>query len=249
MPSLLWIGLPIHQVIGSVKFSNMFSSFSSFYILLKKKQLKLKDSLQLIPFALFGGLCGGLLANSFSEKAMNLLAICLLTVALMNFIKKTLPSDESDWHLHKKVYPSLFGISVYDGMFGPGQATMLMYTFLRNGATYLQSLAFTRFQTFISCTAAFITYFMAGNIAWGIAIYYTIGSLIGSQLYLACGSKNLHWTVEIHFTFGHDRIIDSNGDQSCISLKQRQTPFNESAFFLCLLILPYSFLVSLETGS
>jgi uncharacterized membrane protein YfcA len=44
----------------------MFSSFSSFYILLKKKQLKLKVALQLIPFALFGGLCGGLLANSFS---------------------------------------------------------------------------------------------------------------------------------------------------------------------------------------
>ncbi|MGG4198133.1 hypothetical protein [Peribacillus frigoritolerans] len=64
------IGLPIHQVIGSVKFPNMFSSFSSFYISLKKKQLKLKDALQLIPFALFSGLCGGLLANSFSEKAM-----------------------------------------------------------------------------------------------------------------------------------------------------------------------------------
>ncbi len=64
MPSLLLIGLPIHQVIGSVKFSNMFSSFSSFYILLKKKQLKLKDALQLIPFALFGGFFGGLLANS-----------------------------------------------------------------------------------------------------------------------------------------------------------------------------------------
>lgn len=150
MPSLLLIGPPIHQIIGSVKFSNMISSFSSFYILFKKKQLKLKDALQLIPFALFGGLYGGLLANSFSEKEMNLLAICLLTVAL---IMNLIPSDESDWHLPKKVYPSLFGISVYDGMFGPGQATMLMYTFLGNGATYLQSLAFTRIQTFISCTA------------------------------------------------------------------------------------------------
>ncbi|MEI2471097.1 sulfite exporter TauE/SafE family protein [Peribacillus frigoritolerans] len=187
MPSLLLIGPPIHQVIGSVKFPNMFSSFSSFYILLKKKQQKLKDALQLIPFALFGGLCCGLLANSFSGKAMNLLAICLLTVALiMNFIKKPQPSDETDWHLPKKVYPSLFVISVYDGMFGPGQATMLMYTFLRNGATYLQSLAITRFQTFISCTAAFITY------SWPvkrIAIYYTFGSLIGSRLALRVAQK------------------------------------------------------------
>ncbi|MET1177846.1 TSUP family transporter [Peribacillus simplex] len=37
MTSLLLIGLPIHQVIGSVKFPNMFSSFSSFYTLFKKK--------------------------------------------------------------------------------------------------------------------------------------------------------------------------------------------------------------------
>ncbi|MFJ7992315.1 TSUP family transporter [Peribacillus frigoritolerans] len=88
------------------------------------------------------------------------------------------------------VYPSLFGISVHDGMFGPEQATMLMYTFLRNGATYLQSLAFTRFQTFIGCTAAHsLPIFMAGNIAWRIAIYYTIGSLIGSQLALRVAQK------------------------------------------------------------
>lgn len=183
MPSLLLLGLPIHQVIGSVKFSNMFSSFSSFYILLKKKQLKLKGSLQLIPFALIGGLCGGLLANSFSEKAMNLLAICLLTVALiMNFIKKPKPSDEIGLASPKKSLSIPIRNQFYDGMFGPRQATMLMYTFLRNGATYLQSLAFTRFQTFISCTAAFITYFMAGNIAWGIAIYYTIGSRLALRV-------------------------------------------------------------------
>jgi uncharacterized membrane protein YfcA len=30
---------------------------------------------------------------------------------------------------------------------------------------------------------------MAGNIAWGIAIYYTIGSLIGSQLALRVAQK------------------------------------------------------------
>ena len=190
MPSLLLIGIPIHQVIGSVKFSNMLSSFSSFYFLFKKKQLHLNDALKLVPFAILGGLCGGLLANSFTEKTMNLMAIFLLTVAMiLNFLKKPHPNNEEEWKLPKKVYPSLFGISVYDGMFGPGQATMLMYTFLRNGATYLQSLAFTRFQTFVSCTAAFVTYFIAGNINWKVAIYYTIGSLIGSQLALRVAEK------------------------------------------------------------
>lgn len=190
MPSLLLIGIPIHQVIGSVKFSNMLSSFSSFYFLFRKKQLKLIEALKLVPFAILGGFCGGLLANSFTEKTMNVMAIFLLTVAMiLNFLKKPRPNNEDEWKLPKKVYPSLFGISVYDGMFGPGQATMLMYTFLRNGATYLQSLAFTRFQTFVSCAAAFVTYLIAGNITWRVAIYYTIGSLIGSQLALRVAEK------------------------------------------------------------
>ncbi|WP_269085337.1 hypothetical protein [Peribacillus muralis] len=98
----------------------MFSSFSSFYILMKKKQLKAADTLKLIP-ALFGGFCGGLLANSFSEKMMNLLAICLLTIALvMNFIKKPKPDSETVWHLPKKcILPcsesvSTMGCSVQD---------------------------------------------------------------------------------------------------------------------------------------
>ncbi|WP_286178560.1 TSUP family transporter [Bacillus sp. B4EP4a] len=39
MPSLLLIGLPIHQVIGSVKFSNMFSSFPVFIFYSRKNSL------------------------------------------------------------------------------------------------------------------------------------------------------------------------------------------------------------------
>ncbi|WP_311380990.1 sulfite exporter TauE/SafE family protein [Bacillus sp. ISL-57] len=160
-------------------------------------------------------------------------------------MKKPRPSDESDWHLPIKVYPSLFGISVYDEMFGPGQATMLMYTFLRNGATYLQSLDFTRFQTFISCTQAFITYFMAGNIAGGIALYYTFGSLIGSQLTLRVAQKISTGQLKFILHSFTIRIIDSIGHQGCV----RENPFNEPSLFLCLPFIPYSSLASLVTGS
>jgi uncharacterized protein len=183
MPSMLLIGIPIHSVIATAKFSNMFSSFSSFYTLVKQKELTWKNVSNLIPFALFGGFAGGLLANSFTENTMNMMAIILLSSAfIISLLKKPIPSGKGIWKLPKKSYPSLMGISVYDGMFGPGQATLLMYTFLQNGATYLQALAFTRFQTFISCAAAFATYLYAGNFKWDTAIYYAIGALAGAQL-------------------------------------------------------------------
>ncbi|PLS16504.1 sulfite exporter TauE/SafE family protein [Bacillus sp. M6-12] len=182
MPSLLLIGIPIHSVIATAKFSNVFSSFSSFYILLKQKELSWRDAATLIPFALGGGMAGGLLANSFSEKTMTVLAVFLLSGALaMNFLKKPKGDSEGIWKLEKKAYPTLFGISVYDGMFGPGQSTLLMYAFLHQGASYLKALALTRAQTFISCAAAFATYLFAGNFKWEIAIYYALGGIFGAQ--------------------------------------------------------------------
>lgn len=182
MPAMLLLGFPIHSVIATAKFSNIFASFSSFFVLIKQKELTLFDVSALIPFALLGGLIGGLLANSLTENTMNVIAVLLLVSAfLLNILKKPQVKESPSWSLPKKTYPVLFGISVYDGMFGPGQATLLMYTFLHSGAAYLKSLALTRFQTFISCLAAFITYLAAGNFMWEMAVFYALGSLGGAQ--------------------------------------------------------------------
>lgn len=182
MPAMLLLGFPIHSVIATAKFSNIFASFSSFFVLIKQKELTFYDVSALIPFALLGGLIGGLLANSLTENTMNIIAVLLLVSAFfLSILKKPQVKESHSWSLPKKTYPGLFGISVYDGMFGPGQATLLMYTFLNSGAAYLKSLALTRFQTFISCLAAFITYLAAGNFMWEMAVFYALGSLGGAQ--------------------------------------------------------------------
>ncbi|PLT28019.1 sulfite exporter TauE/SafE family protein [Peribacillus deserti] len=183
MPSMLLVGLPIHSVIATAKFSNVFSSFSSFYVLLKQRELTMKEVRKLIPVPLIGGISGGLLANSFSDTTMNLIAVFLLSFAfILNFVKKPSASEGSHWKLNKKIFPALYGISVYDGMFGPGQGTLLMYTFLHTGASYVKALALTRFQTFISCFAAFTSYFFAGHFMWEQALCYTAGGILGAQL-------------------------------------------------------------------
>jgi uncharacterized protein len=80
-------------------------------------------------------------------------------------------------------------ISAYDGLFGPGQATLLMYTHLRHGLTYLKSVAVTRFQTFVSCLGAFIMYLSNGHVDWMTAIPFAFGALIGAQLSVRLASK------------------------------------------------------------
>lgn len=183
MPSMLLIGMPIHQAIAAAKFANIFSSFSSFMVLLKDRRITFKSVLKISPVALLGGTTGGIIANSISEQVMTLIAIILLSFALiLTLIKKPKEANEENTNLPKTIYPILYGIGVYDGMFGPGQATLLMYTYLHKGFSYLKALAYSRFQTFISCFGSIFSYVAAGNFNVEASLIYVIGSVIGAQV-------------------------------------------------------------------
>ncbi|MDZ5470607.1 sulfite exporter TauE/SafE family protein [Bacillus sp. 31A1R] len=184
MPSMLLVGLPIHSAIATAKFSNTLSSFSSFYFLLKNKQISFSSALKTAPFALGGGITGGILANSISEETMTIMAIFLLSLALvLALIRKPIEKDSADlMKIDKKIFPYLFGIGIYDGMFGPGQSTLLMYTYLHKGFTYLKAMAFTRFQTFLSCFGSFFLFLSAGHFNIQVGLSYALGAIIGAQL-------------------------------------------------------------------
>jgi uncharacterized protein len=190
MPSILVIGIPIHQAIAAAKFSNMFSSFSSFFVLLRQKKIEWHKAVWLIPISLGGGITGGTIASALPEKTMTLIAIGLLSFALgLQLLKKQKNDRQTSANIPKKLYPVLYGVGVYDGMFGPGQATLLMYAYLRNGFEYLSAVAFTRFQTFLSCCGAFFTYLFAGHFNWQVAVFLAIGSLIGAQTSIRIANK------------------------------------------------------------
>ncbi|WP_042349101.1 sulfite exporter TauE/SafE family protein [Bacillus massiliigorillae] len=190
MPALLFFQLPIHSVIATAKFANTISSFSSFYQLLRQKKIVWKQALFLIPFAAGGGMIGGLITNHISERIMTSIAIILLSGAfLLALVKKPSFEANSNWVLPKKILPILFLISIYDGMFGPGQVTLLMYTFLLSGASFMEAVAYSRFQTFISCFFAFTQYAISGNFIWTVGIFYAIGSLSGSIVAIRLAPK------------------------------------------------------------
>jgi uncharacterized membrane protein YfcA len=183
-PIMLLLGVPVHSAIAANKFANMFSSFSSFFVLLRKNNTKLTPYFISGVISLIGGICGGLVASSISRENLTIIALFLLSCALLlTFIKtKKDANPENDTkQLPVSKYPFLFGIGAYDGMFGPGQGTMQMQLFLRNGFSYIRTVSFTRFNTFLSCTGAVFTYLWAGHYMWDVAIPLTIGSICGAQ--------------------------------------------------------------------
>lgn len=189
LPAMILLGLPIHSIISANKFSNMLSSFSSFFVLLRRKELAMKEALKTGPIALIGGILGGLFASSLSDEALQLFAGSLLVAALgLSFLKKKQSSTTSK-QVPKRALPFVGVIGWYDGSFGPGQATLQMHLFRQCGLSYLFSIGLTRFNTFLSCTGAVIVYSLSGHLDMTIAIPLAVGSITGAQISVRIADK------------------------------------------------------------
>lgn len=189
LPIMLLLGLPIHSAIGANKFSNTLSSFSSFYLLLKRKNMKWKEACKIAPFSLIGGGIGGITASHIPAHVLLYIALLLLIFAFLLSFRKKPSSSNSTSTIKPHTYPSLVGIGAYDGLFGPGQGTMLMFLFLNQGMAHLRAIAFSRFNTFLSCFGAFISYAYMGHMLWDAAILLALGSITGAQLGVRVAEK------------------------------------------------------------
>ncbi|MFH7819790.1 sulfite exporter TauE/SafE family protein [Neobacillus thermocopriae] len=183
LPVMLLMGIPVHSAIGANKVSNTISSISSFYHLYKKKEVSLKESLWMIPVSLGGGITGGFIASKLSGDKMYILAIFLLIFAFItSFMGKNHFSGNEPLRMNRVSISGLFGIGMYDGLFGLGQGTLMFYLFDYMNIAYIRAVALVRLATFSSCFGAAITYIIAGKIIWPVTLALLLGSLTGAHI-------------------------------------------------------------------
>ncbi|KIL46397.1 sulfite exporter TauE/SafE family protein [Jeotgalibacillus campisalis] len=182
LPIMLLIGMPVHSAIGANKVSNTFSSLSAFVYLARRKEVNVKESLWLIPVSLLGGITGGIVASLLSSENLTLAAIFLLLFAMVtSFFSKASFEKSEPFTLSPFSGAGLYGIGIYDGLFGPGQGTLMLYLFSWLKISYLKAVGHVRLATFSSCIGAASVYVAAGHIMWGLTFALMAGSWIGAQ--------------------------------------------------------------------
>jgi uncharacterized protein len=202
LPAMLILGIPVHSAIGANKVSNTISSFSSFYHLSKKKEISLKESFWIIPVSLGGGVTGGFIASKLSGQYMFIIAIILLIFAFTtSFIGKGNFSGKEPLTRNKTSMTGLFGIGIYDGLFGPGQGTLMLYLFDYLNIAYIRAVGFVRLATFSSCFGAAISYIASGKIIWPLTIALLLGSLTGAQIGVRIAEKLKPKVVKVILRF------------------------------------------------
>lgn len=190
LPAMLVLGIPVHPAIAANKVSNTFSSFSSYYHLYRDKKITFKESFWIVPVSLIGGVSGGFIASKISNEGMYTVAVCLLIFAFFaSFLGKGNFSGDDRMKVSGKSVAGLYGIGIYDGLFGPGQGTLMFYLLGHLNIAYIRAVGYVRLATFSSCLGAAVTYISTGNVIWPVTVALMLGSLTGAQIGVRMASK------------------------------------------------------------
>lgn len=180
LPTMLLMGVPIHSAIAADKFGAAISTLLTSIQSIRKKEIQLSEVTILLLIGFISGFAGGFVANELSSQFLNYVAISLMTFAFcMSFFSSNFFGDYLQITNKKKVYPLLFGVGFYDGIFGPGSSTLSIYVLSSDRLQYFKAVTLTRLSLLAWCSGALVSYISSGVMIWSIAFSIMAGAILG----------------------------------------------------------------------
>ena len=200
LPALL-IGIsnkPIPMILGTNKIPAIFGTSSAAANYFKKVRPDLRLTVSMALPALIGSIVGAKLASHFPTKVFHPLILTLLVlVGIYTWRKPNLGLDERLRYTHRTrlwiVAACGLLIGFYDGLFGPGTGTFLVFLLvIVVGYEFLKASATAKIVNIATNFGAIVTFQLTGHIWWrlglALALANVSGALIGSRLAIRGGS-------------------------------------------------------------
>ena len=200
LPAYILTGMPIHMALGSNKFSSAFGTAFSTFNFLRNKRVYIKAIPISVICALVGSAAGAYVALLVSDEVLRWILIGIVpVVAVFVLIKKDFGKEDRSDTLSTRIIligagSAALGIGFYDGFFGPGTGTFLIFAFalaLRfdlvtaNGNSKIINLS--------SNIGSLVMFLINGQVLFALAIPAAIfgvaGNLIGSTVAIKKGAK------------------------------------------------------------
>jgi uncharacterized protein len=197
VPALLFTGLPSHVVLGTNKLASTMSSLTSTISFMRSGKVNVRLVKYLFPLSLIGSATGAYTVTKIPPEFLKPLVITLLIlVAVYTLFKKDWGSQSTYKGMTKKIaYLSAtiaLIIGFYDGFFGPGTGSFLLFSFLMLGFDFVGAAGNSKVLNFGSNIAGMVTFMALGsvNYAYGIPMGLAMiaGAIFGSRLAIRKGS-------------------------------------------------------------
>jgi hypothetical protein len=189
---------PPPTLLGTSKFAGIFGTASAVMRYARKVTIPWRALAPLALFVLFASLAGAKLATVVSPDIFRpLVPLMLLVVLIYMLRRKDLGRDHAPRGFSGRHHVAggllIAAIGLYDGFFGPGTGSFLMFAFVRfYGFDFLHASASARVVN-VATNGAALAYFAShGHVLWHVAAAMAVcnvaGSILGARLALRGGS-------------------------------------------------------------
>ena len=200
LPALL-IGLPNKElplILGTNKVPSIFGTTAAARNYFKNIKPDIPLTISMMGPAFIGSITGAAFAATIPKDFFKpFIVFLLITVAIYTWRKPALGMNENLKFTHKKrlLFVALIGLLIgfYDGIFGPGTGTFLVF-FLVSGIGYafLKASATAKLVNIATNAGAILSFQLTGHIWWQLGLLLAfanvIGAVIGSHLAIKGGS-------------------------------------------------------------
>ena len=197
-PALLATGMPVAYAFGTNKMASAMGSFTSVWTFWQAGKINKQLVKKLVPLSFLGSALGAFVVYLLPEHLMkNIVVVCLVLVAVYTYRRKDW-GDISNLRAMTKMVAALtallaFGLGFYDGFFGPGTGSFLIFGFLTLGYDFLTAAGNAKILNLGSGLGAFITFALAGTVYWvyalGMGVAMILGARVGAKVALAKGAS------------------------------------------------------------
>lgn len=190
IPALLWTGLPPVLALGTNKCAAVMGALTSFITFVRSGKVDVYLMKRLFPLSFIGSALGVLTVQMVPPDILRpLVIVMLVTVLIYSICKK-------DWGKENK-YAGMsnrllllaglvsFSLGFYDGFFGPGTGSFMLFALLTVGFDFLGAAANARTLNFASNISAVIFFGALGQIDFAHAIPMGLSMIAGAY----CGAN------------------------------------------------------------
>ena len=199
VPALMAAGLPPHLTLGTNKFSATNASFTSTLTFLNSKKIHIPLIKYILPFSFFGAVLGVRTVLQINEEYLRIIILVLLIfVALNTLFNKNVGTQNNFEGVNKKtiVIGCIVGFTIgfYDGFFGPGTGSILLYAFIRFFEfDFTIGTANARILNFTSNVTSLVLFAYYGRIVYAVgipmALSMILGAFLGTRMAIKHGGK------------------------------------------------------------
>lgn len=198
LPALMMTGLPPSMALGTNKLGGTLSSLTSTISFLSSGKINGKLVLALFPLSFAGSALGTYTVHLLPSSFLRPIVVGMLVVILMyTLFKKNWNGAGAPLPLTPARIAAIgfcaLALGYYDGFFGPGTGSFLLFLFLLLGYDFVGASANAKVLNFASNVASLgsFFYFKSVHIGYGLpmGLAMIVGAIVGSQVAIRQGSK------------------------------------------------------------